>query len=60
MEYTIVSANDEKSLVEKINEMIEDGWETEGGIAISPEGNFYQAMLLFDDEGDEFETGEEL
>lgn len=60
MEYTIVSANDEKLLVEKINNMIEDGWETEGGIAISPEGNFYQAMLLFDEEGDEFETGEEL
>ncbi len=60
MEYTFVSANDEKSLIEKINEMIEDGWETEGGIAISPEGNFFQAMLLFDDEGDEFETGEEL
>lgn len=60
MEYTIVSANDEKTLIEKINEMLEDGWETEGGIAISPDGNFYQAMILFDDESDEFETGEEL
>ncbi len=60
MEYTIVSANDEKLLIDKINNMLEDGWETEGGIAISPEGNFYQAMLLFDEEGDEFETGEEL
>ncbi len=60
MEYTIVSANDEKLLIEKINNMFEDGWETEGGIAVSPEGNFFQAMLLFDDEGVEFETGEEL
>lgn len=60
MEYTIVTANDDKSLIAQINEMIEQGWETEGGIAISPEGNFYQAMLMFDDEGDEFETGEEL
>ncbi len=40
--------------------MLDDGWETEGGIAISPDGNFYQAMILFDDESDEFETGEEL
>ncbi len=60
MEYNIVSSNDDKSLVVKINEMIEDGWETEGGVAISSDGNFYQAMLLFDDDGDEFETGEEL
>ncbi len=60
MEYKIVSAGDEKSLTDIINEMIEDGWETEGGVAISPDGNFYQAMLLFDEEGDEFETGEEL
>ncbi len=60
MEYTIVSAIDEKTLIEKINDMFEEGWETEGGVTISPDGNFYQAMLLFDDEGDEFETGEEL
>jgi hypothetical protein len=60
MEYTIVSSGDEKSLIEKINDMFEDGWETEGGVAISTDGTFYQAMILFDDEGDEFETGEEL
>lgn len=59
MEYTIVSANDDKSLTSQVNEMIEQGWETEGGIAIS-EGVFYQAMILFDDEGDEFEEGQEL
>ena len=60
MEYTIVSSTDEKSLIEKINDMFEEGWETEGGVAISADGTFYQAMILFDDEGDEFETGEEL
>jgi hypothetical protein len=60
MEYTIVSANDGNSLTEKVNDMFEEGWETEGGVAISPDGVFYQAMILFDDEGDEFETGEEL
>ncbi len=60
MEYTIVSSPDEKSLIEKVNNYFEEGWETEGGIAIAPNGTFYQAMILFDDEGDEFETGEEL
>ncbi|MEO8447969.1 MAG: DUF1737 domain-containing protein [bacterium] len=60
MEYTIISDKDDKSLVTKINDMLEEGWETEGGVAISADGTFYQAMLLFDDEGDEFETGEEL
>ncbi|MBK8550567.1 MAG: DUF1737 domain-containing protein [Ignavibacteria bacterium] len=60
MEYTIVNASDDKALIEKVNEMFEQGWETEGGVAISPEGVLYQAMILFDDEGDEFETGEEL
>ncbi len=60
MEYKIVGAGDEKSLTDIINEMIEDGWETEGGVAVAPDGNFYQAMLLFDEDGDEFETGEEL
>ena len=60
MEYTIVSSGDDKSLIDKINEMFEEGWETEGGIAISPDGNFYQAMILFEDDEDEFETGEEI
>ncbi|MBP9192571.1 MAG: DUF1737 domain-containing protein [Ignavibacteria bacterium] len=60
MEYTIVSAEDEKLLITKVNEMLAEGWETEGGIAVSASGTFYQAMLMFDDEGDEFETGEEL
>lgn len=60
MEYTIVSADDEKLLISKVNEMFEDGWESEGGVAISSNGTFYQAMILFDDEGDEFETGQEL
>lgn len=60
MEYTILSASDEKQLVAKVNEELDNGWETEGGVAISADGTFYQAMILFDDEGDEFETGEEL
>ncbi len=60
MEYTIVSAKDDKSLIEKVNDMIEQGWETEGGVFISSDGTFYQSMILLDDDLDEFETGEEL
>lgn len=59
MEYIIVSAEDDKSLTEKVNNLFEEGWETEGGIAISPDGSFYQAMILFEDDFDEFEEEDE-
>lgn len=60
MEYSIVSAASDKELIEKVNDLFAQGWETEGGVSISPDGTFYQAMIMFDDEGDEFETGQEL
>ncbi|MBS1551236.1 MAG: DUF1737 domain-containing protein [Bacteroidetes bacterium] len=60
MEYSLVSAKDEKEFIGKVNEMIEVGWETEGGVAITSDGTFYQAMIMFEDEGDEFDQGEEL
>jgi hypothetical protein len=60
MEYSIVSASTDKELIEKVNDMFAQGWETEGGVTVSHDGTFYQAMILFDDEGDEFETGQEL
>lgn len=60
MEYSIVSAATDKELIEKVNDMFAQGWETEGGVIVSHDGTFYQAMILFDDEGDEFETGQEL
>ena len=60
MEYTIITAGDDKLLIDKVNEMLAEGWETEGGVAVTSEGVFCQAMILFDDEGDEYETGEEL
>lgn len=60
MEYAIVSASTDKELVAKVNDLFSQGWETEGGVSIAPDGRFYQAMILFDDEGDEFETGQEL
>lgn len=60
MEYTVVTAKDLKSLIDNINDMINQGWETEGGVTVSPDGTYCQAMLLWDEEGDEFETGEEI
>ncbi len=60
MEYTIVTASSNDELVKKVNEMLNQGWETEGGVAISQDGNFHQAMILFEDMANEFGTGEEL
>lgn len=59
MEYTLVSANDEKVFIGKVNDLINQGWETEGGVAITSDGTFYQAMISFDDEDDDL-TGQEL
>lgn len=59
MEYTLVSSKDEKEFIGKVNDLISAGWESEGGVSISPDGTFYQAMLLFDD-NDDLMTGEEL
>ena len=60
MVYTIVCAKDVKTLIDNINDMIANGWETEGGVAIASDGTYCQAMLLWDEDGDEFETGQEL
>ena len=53
MEYTLVSSKDEKEFIGKVNEMIENGWETEGGVTITSDGTFYQSMILFEDENSE-------
>jgi hypothetical protein len=60
MEYTIVSGANDLELIKRVTELFETGWETEGGVTISPEGRFYQAMIRFDDEGDEYSAGQEL
>ncbi len=60
MEYTIVSGATDLELIKRVTELFETGWETEGGVVISPDGRFYQAMLRFDDEGEEFQAGQEL
>lgn len=58
MEYTIVSSETEKNLIEKVNDLIQLGWEPEGGVAVSSDGTFYQAMVLIDEEGEEDDFGQ--
>jgi hypothetical protein len=40
MEYSLVSAKDEKEFIAKVNQMNENGWETEGRVAITSDGTF--------------------
>ena len=60
MEYTLVYDSDEKVFIGKVNDMIANGWETEGGVAITSDGTFFQAMISFEDEDDDLLTGQEL
>lgn len=60
MEYTLVSDTDKKNFIDKVNDMIANGWETEGGVAITTDGTLYQAMISFEDEDDDLMTGQEL
>jgi hypothetical protein len=48
MEYIIVKAGTTETLIEKVNELIGQGWKPLGGIAISGGATFtgvYQAMV---------------
>ena len=60
MDYTIVWGNNPEELIKRVRELIEAGWETEGGVAIGTDGRLYQALIRFDNEFDEYETGQEL
>jgi hypothetical protein len=39
-----VSANSKDELNKEVNEMIGQGWETEGGVISNPDGTFSQNM----------------
>jgi hypothetical protein len=48
MEYTVVKAGTTEALIQKVNELITQGWKPLGGIAISGGATFtgvYQAMV---------------
>jgi hypothetical protein len=59
MEYTIASSDTIDELENTVNEMLDDGWEPSGGLTISHDGVYLQAMVRYDDELDEFEDYEE-
>jgi hypothetical protein len=59
MEYNIASSDTIDDLENNVNEMIDDGWEPSGGLTISPDGIYLQAMVRFDEDMDEFEDYEE-
>ncbi|HCN37515.1 MAG: DUF1737 domain-containing protein [Ignavibacteria bacterium] len=59
MRYKIVAAETIEQLELRVNELIDDSWEPEGGMIISKDGEkFYQTMMQYDfddyDGDDEF------
>jgi len=42
MEYTVVVGSTIEKIIERVNELIVEGWQPLGGIGIN--GNYYQAM----------------
>jgi hypothetical protein len=46
MKYTVVRENSTKELLEKVNSLIERGWIPQGGIAVSDNGFYVQAMII--------------
>jgi len=44
MNYTIVIEPQVVDLLEKVNELIEQGWQVSGGVAVTHDAHFCQAM----------------
>ena len=47
MLYTLVRENSAKELIEKVTSLIERGWIPQGGIAVSDNGFYIQAMIKY-------------
>lgn len=45
MEYKIVTKSSVNDIEKAVNELIKAGWEPIGGVAYSPGGYYYQAMI---------------
>ena len=59
MEYKIATAQSIPELERIVNDFMTDGWEPEGGAAISPDGIFFQSMVFYemndvDDDDDDY------
>ena len=45
MQYTILVTRDLQELIEKVNEHIKVGWKPQGGVCITADDYYYQAMI---------------
>lgn len=59
MRYKIVAAETIEELELRVNELIEDDWEPEGGLVISKDGEkFYQTMMFYEYDEDGYDEEE--
>ena len=45
MQYTILMASTLKALIETVNEHIELGWKPQGGVCVTADDYYFQAMI---------------
>lgn len=56
MRYKIVAAETIEELELRVNELMDDDWEPEGGMIISKDGEkFYQTMMFYEYDGDGYD-----
>ena len=53
MEYKIATAQSIPELERIVNDLIDEGWEPEGGATVTPDGIFFQSMMFYEMEDDE-------
>lgn len=57
MEYKIATAQSIPELERIVNDLMNEGWEPEGGACVSPDGIYFQTMVFY--EMDDMEDEEE-
>ncbi len=53
MEYKIATAQSIPELERIVNDLIDEGWEPEGGAMVTPDGIFCQSMMLYEMEDED-------
>ncbi len=44
MNYTVVIEQQVSDLIDRVNELVDDGWKVSGGVALTHDAHFCQAM----------------
>lgn len=52
MDYKIATAQSIPELEKLVNDLVNEGWEPEGGANVSPDGIYFQSMVFFDMDDD--------